>query len=107
MTKYMLISVCEREISTEQFDNFDDARKQMMEELEEELFRSDALYELAEFENVKDEDNCYDEKLAWNKVKSLDEYERSSDNNWAFGRSWAWSNADDDWRYDWKIVEIQ
>lgn len=104
MSKYMLISVCERDIATEQFDSFEDARNQMMNEVEREVW--DILSELPEVEDVMDEDGDYDDEDVWNEIKNLDRYEYSDDYGFAFGEKWAWSNVDDDYKYDWLIVEI-
>ena len=79
---YMLISVFEREILTEQFDTLEEAHARMMEELKEDFDKDD-------WDEVANETLC-------------DDYE-----DFGFGIDWAWSNLDDDCNCDWKIVEIQ
>lgn len=93
MSKYMLITVCERDIYTEQFDSFDKARKQMMEELKEQFF---------DFGNNRDEDD--EEYQEWLEISSNEAY---LDLEFGFDDDSAWSNLDDDYRYDWQIVEIK
>jgi hypothetical protein len=88
----MLISVCERDIETEQFDNFEDARNQMMKEFEKQFGDF-------EFEN---EDGDW---LTWDNIKHRIEFDGGYD--FYFGKYNAWSNIDDDCECDWKIVEIQ
>ena len=95
MTKYMLISVCEREIETEQFDNFEDARNKMMREIKNHF--DDAGYD--EFE---DEDG---NELTWDDIKDLREFDSGWD--FCFYESDAWSNVWVDSKMDWKIVEVQ
>lgn len=96
MSKYMLITVCEREISTEQFDNFEDARNQMMEELKEQFFG---------FGHNYDEDD--EEYQEWLEISSNERYEDTEFYQFAFDSDSAWSNIDDDYKHDWQIVEIQ
>ena len=84
--KYMLITVCERDIYTE---TLKDAREYMLEELEREV--ADSSFEYSED--------------AWDNIASKNEY-ADVDMLFAFGKDYAWSNCDDDWHYDWKIVEI-
>lgn len=105
MSKYMLITVCERDIHTEQFDNFDDARNQMIKELRREVV--DILCELPEVNDVIDENGDCDEEDVWNEIKKRDKYAYSCYNGFAFGRDWGWSNVDDDCKFDWLIVEVQ
>ena len=95
MSKYMLISVCERNISTQQFDSFDDARKQMMKELEDEVVEAD-------YDEFYDK---YGNKLTWDDIKDL----RKFDGDWELGiyESYAWFNVWEDSKMDWEIVEIQ
>lgn len=60
--KYMLISVCEREITTKECDTLDEARKTMIEELEACTDLEDDEYEIEEMSawaNADDGDmNC-------------------------------------------------
>ena len=88
MKKYMLISVFEREIATEQFDTLELAHTQMMNELKEEFDKYDYEYDMA-WDEIINEDKC-------------DDYE-----DFSFGIDWAWSNIDDDCNCDWKIVEVK
>lgn len=85
---YMLISVFEREIETEQFDTFEEARSRMMSELKEEFDKYD-----------------YDYDMTWDEIASETECDDCED--FGFGVGWAWSNIDDDCNCDWKIVEIK
>ena len=95
MSKYMLISVCERNIITEQFDSFEDARKQMMKELENDFVE-------AGYDEFYDEDG---NELTWNDIKDLREFDGGWD--FCFYEGDAWSNVWEDSKMDWKIVEIQ
>ena len=81
MNNFMLISVCEREIITEQFSTFESARTQMLKELNEELEKRDI--EALQIDNLVDDEEEY-----------------------GLGRDWAWSNVDDDCLCDWKIVQL-
>lgn len=92
MYGYMLVTVVEREISTEQFDNFDEARTKMLSELKEEYVRHDGSEEY--FNNIDSSEKYYD-------------YDELGDSRFAIGRDWAWSNIDDDWCMDWRIVPIK
>lgn len=92
MYGYMLVTVEEREISTEQFDSFDKAREKMVSELKEEYLRYYGLEK--NFNNIDLSETYY-------------EYTEQGDNMFAIGRDWAWSNIDDDWCIDWSIVPIK
>lgn len=81
MTKYMLIGVFEREIVTEMFPTFEAAQAQMLRELQEEVDKLDEGIILTE-SSVEDEEK------------------------FSYGNGWAWSNADDWFNCDWKIVEV-
>lgn len=81
MDKYILISVFEREIVTEIFDDFEKARMQMMKELFTEFEKKD-------MEIVYHPDGVDDEE------------------SFGYGTDWAWSNIDDDCLCDWKIVKL-
>lgn len=83
---YMLISVCEREIVTKQFDTLEEAQKQMISELKYEFDKYD------------------DYKITWDEIENEDSFECDY---FGFGAGWAWSNLDDDYNCDWKIVEIK
>lgn len=92
MGKYMLITVCEREIMTDIFNTFDDARKAMMDEVWKEILESNFdIDEAAQFMN--------DDSHTW-----------SSDSGYydvlEFGKYYAWSNVNDDYPMDWRIVGI-
>ena len=86
--KYMLISVCEREIYARQFDTLEAAHKQMMMELKEEFDKYNYKFDMTwdELANEEECDDCED---------------------FGFGTGWAWSNIDDDCLCDWKIIEIK
>ena len=88
MKKYMLISVWEREIVTEQFDTLEAAHTQMMNELKEEFDKYDYEYDMT-WDEIVNEEKCND-------------YE-----DFGFGIDWAWSSIDDDCNCDWKIVEVK
>ena len=81
--KCLLISVFEREIVTEPFANFQEARRQMMAELKTEFCK-----DISETE--------------WESIESLDSY---SCDDFGFSEKTAWSNLDDDCSCDWLIVE--
>ena len=83
---YMLISICEREIVTEQFDTLEEAQKQMISELKYEFDKYD------------------DYKITWDEIENENSFECDC---FGFGAGWAWSNLDDDYNCDWKIVEIK
>lgn len=84
--RYMLISVCERDIYTETFSTFEDAHSRMMKELKYEF------------------DKHFDD-WTWNEITSENEFYESQD--FEFGPMEAWSNIDCDCLCDWKIVEIK
>lgn len=84
---YMLISVFEREIITEQFNTLEEAHEQMMSELKEEFDK----YDFSDY------------GITWDEIEKKDSFERDC---FGFGVGWAWSNIDDDCSCDWKIVEI-
>lgn len=81
MDKYILISVFEREIMTEIFDDPEAARAQMMRELFDE-FKKEDMEIVYHPEGVEDEEK------------------------FGYGTSWAWSNIDDNCMCDWKIVKL-
>ncbi len=98
--KYMLISVCEREIETAKFDTYEDARNAMMHELYEEYYRDYYSHVASNVEEIE---------ATWSTIVCHDVYDSIDDwgnTKFAFGEMWAWSNIDPDWNYDWKIVEI-
>lgn len=92
--RYMLITVCDREIATEIFYSFDAARNKMLDGVWDELVES-GDYDLDEEKKfLNDESHIWHDN--WN-------------NNWEvleFGKNYAWSNVNDDYPMDWKIVEI-
>lgn len=79
----MLITVEEREITTELFNTFEKAHYEMMEQLRQTL-------------RVEDED-------VWFDVYHDDWAET---NRFGFGKTWAWSDANPSYKYSWKIVEL-
>lgn len=81
MVEYMLISVFERSIFTENFDSFEDARQAMLRELRD---------------KAEDKGIEIDTTLDWVDDEEL----------YGYGNDWAWSNVDDDCNCDWKIVEL-
>lgn len=83
--RHMLITVCERTITTEIFKNFEEARNTMLQEVERELAEYDETKDLCPLQP--------DVELA---IPYLVE----------IGEDYAWSNLDDDNAYDWKIVAI-
>lgn len=89
--RYMLITACERDIETEMFEDFDTAHKVMLYELRHQF--TDRGYDKDDFNNVMNNDS----------------YTWVNDCGFAFaefGKSYAWSNVNDDYTMDWKIVEI-
>lgn len=92
MYGYMLVTVEEREISTEQFNSFDKAREKMITELKEEYARYYGSEK--DFNNIDLSESYY-------------EVDEIGDSIFAIGRDWAWSNIDDDWCMDWRIVPIK
>lgn len=83
--RFMLITVCERDISTEVFPSFEKARKQMMDELKDEFVKSEG-------------------ESGWDEYASLPRFEG---NDFCFTETTAWSNLDDDNNCDWLIVPIE
>ena len=81
---WMLISVCERDIVSEQFETYEDARSQMLKELG------------YEFEKEYTED--------WEEIKENGIVYTYDD--FGFDKFSAWSNIDDDCNCDWLIVGI-
>ena len=82
--KYLLISVCERDIVTEPFSTLQAAREQMLSELKEEFCKGNSADDWEQYASLKSyigDDFCFAEKTAW-------------------------SNLDDDCNCDWLIVEI-
>ena len=82
--KYLLISVCERDIVTESFPTLQAAREQMLSELKEEFCKG----------NSEDD---------WGPFAGLQSY---AGDDFCFAEKTAWSNLDDDCNCDWLIVEI-
>ena len=82
--QYLLISVYEREIATELFATFQEARDQMLCELKEEFCKGNSVDD-------------------WEAVAGLPEYDCD---DFSFSEKTAWSNLDDDCNCDWLIVEI-
>jgi hypothetical protein len=93
MAKYMLITVCEREIYTSKFDNYEDARNAMLNRLFDEYWLHG---DYADAEEAEED---------WRKIISNNCY-NEPDNKFAFGPTCAWSNIDPDYNLDWEIVEI-
>lgn len=89
--RYMLITVCDREIVTEIFNSFDAARNKMLDGVWDELVES-GDYDLDEEKKFLNDDShtWHDDWDNWDVLE--------------FGKNYAWSNVNDD--YDWKIVEI-
>lgn len=83
--KFMLITVCERDIATAIFPSLAMARKQMMDELKDEFLKGNSMREWEEYEN-------------------LTVYEGS---DFSFTETTAWSNLDDDQLCDWLIVPLE
>lgn len=81
--KYMLVSVYEREISTEFFQDFYFAHQKMMEELKKEYDKSD-----------RDD---------WVQICLSEEFD---DGELGFTKTTAYSNLDDDMSCDWKIFAL-
>ena len=90
--RYMLITVCDREIVTEIFYSFDAARKKMMNGVWSEVL--EAGFDIDEAEQFMNDEShtWYDD---WDNGDVLE-----------FGKSYAWSNVNDDYAMDWQIVEI-
>lgn len=109
MAKFMLVTATYWNIETKQFDSFDNAREQMLAELEAELRRCGELYELAEVEDVTDDDGEYDEEAAWEQVKALEEYdgEDIGEYGFTFRKDHARCELQSDHMHQWKIAEIQ
>ena len=82
--QYLLISVYEREIATELFATFQEARDQMLCELKEEFCKGNSVDD-------------------WEAVAGFPEYDCD---DFSFSEKTAWSNLDDDCNCDWLIVEI-
>ena len=82
--QYLLISVYEREILTEFFTTFQDARNQMLCELKEEFCKGNGIDD-------------------WEAIAGLPEYDCD---DFSFSERTAWSNLDDDCNCDWLIVNI-
>lgn len=91
--RYMLITVCNREIETEIFYSFDAARNKMLDGVWDELVES-CDYDLdKEKRFLNDESHTwYDDWDGWGVLE--------------FGKNYAWSNVNDDYVMDWQIVEI-
>lgn len=83
---WMLITVQDREIATEQFKTYEEAFAQMLNELEKEFDKGD-----------------YDQ--AWDEIKALGKKVATSD--FEFSPYSAWSNVDENCYCDWKIVSIE
>ena len=82
---WMLITVREREIMTEQFETYEDARETMLQELKYEFNRG-----------YNEED--WDAVIKNNSTCIFDDF--------GFDKWSAWSNIDDNWNHDWAIVGI-
>ena len=81
---HLLISVCERNISTEIHSTLDAARAAMLTELKDEFLKDGTEAE-------------------WDRIAANDECEYDC---FGFGKLTAWSNLDDDCNCDWQIVPI-
>lgn len=81
---YLLISVFERDISTEPYPTLDAARIAMLAELKTEFLKEN-------------------EEAEWDEIMAHDEFECDS---FGFGKQSAWSNLDDDCNCDWQIIPI-
>lgn len=82
--RFLLITVCERDIATEVFPSFEKARKQMMDELKDEFTKGNNPSE-------------------WETYEALPRFECD---NFCFTETTAWSNLDDDNNCDWLIIPI-
>lgn len=82
--RFLLISVCERDIATEVFPSLEKARKQMMDELKDEFTKGNKPSE-------------------WETYEALPRYECD---DFCFTETTAWSNLDDDNNCDWLIIPI-
>lgn len=82
--RFLLISVCERDIATEVFPSLEKARKQMMDELKDEFTKGNKPSE-------------------WKEYEDLPRYECD---DFCFTETTAWSNLDDDNNCDWLIIPI-
>lgn len=82
--RFLLISVCERDITTEVFPSLEEARKQMMDELKDEFSKGNKPSE-------------------WKKYEDLPQHECG---DFCFTETTAWSNLDDDNNCDWLIIPI-
>ena len=83
---WMLIAVREREIMTEQFETYEDARETMLRELK------------YEFNRVYNEEDWEVVIRDYPFVNTFDDF--------GFDKWSAWSNIDDNWNYDWAIVSV-
>ena len=81
---HLLISVCERNISTEIHSTLDAARAAMLTELKDEFLKDGTEAE-------------------WDRIAANDECEYDC---FGFDKLTAWSNLDDDCNCDWQIVPI-
>lgn len=81
---YLLITVCERDISTERFETFSAARAQMLSELKDEFCKGNSEEAWAEYEYVPEYESC----------------------EFSFTQKTAWSNLDDDSNCDWLIIPL-
>ena len=81
---HLLISVCERNISTEIHPTLDAARAAMLTELKDEFLKDGTEAE-------------------WDRITANDECEYDC---FGFDKLTAWSNLDDDCNCDWQIVPI-
>lgn len=96
--RYMLITVCDREISTKTFDGFDEAQAHMINDLKAEFEREHPADDFNDVIEVFKRDGVYEEH---------DDY-FADDFGFALHRDEAWSNLNYyNYTLDWKIVEIQ
>lgn len=82
--RFLLISVCERDIATEEFPSLEQARKQMIDELKDQFIKGN-------------------NPSKWEAYADLPRYEC---NDFCFTETTAWSNLDDDNNCDWLIIPI-
>lgn len=88
--RFMLITVCDREISTEIFPKFDDARKEMKTQFME-------CFNITHFATMQDAD-----KIDFDKDCYFDDDEC---NGWDETSAW-YNEGPNHANYDWQIVEV-
>lgn len=91
--RYCLVTVCDREIYTEFFETFAQARNSMLQDIQE------------EYQELKDKWGS-EVELIGDRIHEA-HIRKGNCAVLSWGETWGWSNVDDYFPYDWKIFQIK